>query len=293
MSLAVGPEHREHTLTTADGARLRVLSWVPREPRARVIVLHGYGDHAGRYHALLARLAEADIAATAFDFRGHGLSSGPRGFVRAVSSYVDDLEAVFAEEPARANCPEFLFAHSFGAVVALSYLLERQARALAGLILTAPYFRLALQPSRWQLLQARLGGVLLPTLRVKTPLRPEQLSRDPEVLRTLRADSLPHRCVTPAWFNATRAAQAALPQRWSAVRVPLLVIRGDADPIADPTAAREFFDAAASEDKTFISLERGLHEPLNDLERERVLDLVVRFMVERLPSDAAALARRD
>src|SRR5262249_55037861 len=139
--------HDEGFLTAKDGLRLFWQSDSPATPRAHVAMVHGYGDHSGRYNGLRAHLAESGFAAHGFDYRGHGRADGRRGHVVRFTQHGDDLVRFWTRVRERAGpLPTFLFGHSHGGLVAIHFPLERRPEGLRGLILSAPFLGFAFEP---------------------------------------------------------------------------------------------------------------------------------------------------
>src|SRR5262249_54855400 len=158
------------------------------QSKSVVGVVHGYGDHSGRYARVMEHLAQDGNAVLAFDYRGHGRAEGRRGHCSRWSEFVDDL-GVFWErvQQLAAGKPAFLLAHSHGALMATHFAAGHPA-GLRGLVLGSPYYRLALQPPALKVLGARMVGTVIPWLPVSTGITSAMLSRDLEWQRETDAD---------------------------------------------------------------------------------------------------------
>lgn len=276
--------HDEGFFNAKDNLRLFWESSYPGEPasaRAHVGIVHGYGDHCGRYRETAAALVREGFAAHAFDYRGHGQADGRRGYCEAFSDYVDDLELFWGRvQEAAAGKKAFLLAHSHGALVAL-HLLRRGPAGLSGLLLSAPYLRLAFKPPALKVLGAQLVGAFLPWLPVKNELTSKDLTRDPEQQRRVDQDPLYNRAVTPRWFNESNRAQEEALARGPELTLPVLFLCGAADPVASTPVSRGFFQTVASADKRFQEYPGMLHEPLHELGREEVWKEISSWISER------------
>lgn len=268
-----------------DGLRLFHRSIVPDAPRAAVAVVHGYGDHSGRYVHVMEHLAEAGFAAHAVDYRGHGQAGGRRGAVHEFREFLDDLSTFLTRVRQQSpGLPLFVLGHSHGGLMSALLFSSEGAPAVDGLLLSSPYFRLRLAPPRLQLLLAQTVGKVLPTLPTRNPLTEDMLTRDEAVKRETAADPLYHHVVTPRWFTESNAAQERVMQQAGRLAVPLLVIQGAEDPIAHPEGAQAYVDAAGSADKKLVSYPGMLHETLNEIGREEPLGEIVRWIEARLPA---------
>ncbi len=261
-----------HHLTTADGTRLALFDWpLPpgQPPRARVLIVHGLGEHAGRYAELAAELNAWGHAVRAYDQRGHGQSGGARGAAPQPHTLLHDLAEVLdhtrTSEPDR---PVVLLGHSLGGAVAARFV-SLGLRPVNGLVLSSP----ALDPGmsgfqRWLL--AWLPKVA-PQLRVGNGLKLRYLSRNPAVAPAYRRDPLVHNRigVALARFLAEdgEATLAAAPG-WV---VPTLLLYAGADRLVNPDGSRRFAAAAPPKVVTTAAFEAMYHEVFHEPERAQVL----------------------
>lgn len=273
------PELSEAYFPSKDGLQLYLASMVPAAPKAVVLVLHGYADHALRYRHVMEALAAGGYAVHALDYRGHGRAGGRRGYVGRYDEYLDDLRTAIARVKAQhPDKPLFLFGHSHGALVACTLLTLPDAPEVAGVVLTSPYFRLRLVPSWFQLFQAKVVGRLIPIITVKNPMTTAMLTHDLEMQKWSDADPLRHHVVTPKWFTESTTAQEALFHNAFRFKVPLLAMQGGDDPVANPSGAQEFVAAAGSADKHLTSYPGMLHEILNEVERAKPIAEAVAWL---------------
>lgn len=274
----------EEYFTARDGERLFHLALEPADPRAVVVVVHGYGDHAGRYRHVMEFFASKGLAAHALDYRGHGRAGGKRAYVERFELYCRDIADFVARVKARhPGSPVFLVGHSNGALASLSMVLSSERPdGLAGVVISAPYLRLAIQPSFFQLLQAKVGNKLAPSLAIKSPLSPDMLTNDRAMVEATINDPLYLRVVTARWYNEAMAAQTEVLDRAGSFDLPLLVLVPEGDAVAHPKGARDFFEAAGSADKKLLSYPGLFHELFNETERQKVLDDVMTWLEPRL-----------
>lgn len=273
---------RSGSFKGAGGVTLHTLRWNPSErARGLVVLAHGYGEHAGRYDALANLLAGHGLAVRAIDFAGHGKSGGRRGEVSDLGALVSDLGA-FVEE-VRADMPDLrcgLLGHSAGGAVA-AVLLSRQQSLVDALVLSAPYLLHGEPvPARRLRLVRRLAGIF-PRLGVDR-VDPAKLSRLPTEVEAYRKDPLVFhgKATARTVLELFRGGEAIdLAPR---LTVPLLVLHGSEDRIADPAASGELARRAGSKDVTFELVAGGYHELLNDLEQKRIRERICDWLVARL-----------
>lgn len=268
--------HSSQQFAAGDGLRLTRQAWRPDEGTIAVLaLLHGYGEHGGRYRELAAELAEHGLAVHVYDLRGHGLSGGRRGHISRFSDYLNDtavyLDAVRGDDP---GLPLFLLGHSMGGLIAASFVEQRPA-GFAGLVLSAPFLRLALEVPPLRIHAARIISVVAPTFDVGNTLDAAGLSHDEAVVAAYRIDPLNHFKATARWAAEVLVAQRAALAAARDIALPLLVMYGSADPVADPAAAHELFAAASAADKSEHVYPAYYHEIFNETGREApVADLL-------------------
>jgi alpha-beta hydrolase superfamily lysophospholipase len=289
MSIPIFPgpdqaEHREGFLHARDGLRLYWQRYKPRSPRATVVVLHGGGDHSGRYPALVSALVRNGFEAALVDLRGHGQSDGRRWHIDAFGDYVADFE-VFQEHlrAEQTGRPRFVVGHSQGALVAALWGLGRE-REVAGFVLSSPYFGLALRPPLIKVLAARVVGRVVPWLPVATGIDFADLTSDEELQGWTARDHLYGRTTTPRWFVESKRAQEEILRRAGEFRAPLRVLAAGADRIADLGATRRFVEEAGSADKRLTVYEGLRHELFNERERARPIGDAIAWLSEHAPA---------
>lgn len=280
---APGPGPQPFHLAADDGVELVGESLAPAgPPRAHVLLVHGFAEHSRRYDVLAGELAGAGVAVHRFDLRGHGESGGRRGHVERFADYRGDLERVAAAVlPAKAGDgpPAVLLGHSLGGLIALDAVLARPG-CFRGLALSSPFLAPAFRLPPFARTFAGAAARLAPGADFEAGIDPEGLSRDPEVVRRYREDPLVLRRLTAAWLRAVLDAQEAILERAGELRLPVLLLLGDADPIADPGRGRELFERLGSPEKRLRVYPGFRHEVFNELGRERVVADLFQWLEE-------------
>jgi alpha-beta hydrolase superfamily lysophospholipase len=282
-----GPElasHQEGFLHARDHLRLFWQRYVPRAPsRGTVVVLHGGGDHSGRYPALVTALVRAGFDAALVDLRGHGQSDGRRWHVDRWDEYLSDFDVFFETLRAAAPAhPRFVVAHSQGALVAALWGMGRE-RDVAGFVLSSPFFGFAIRPPLAKVLGARIVGSFVPWLPVATGIAFDALTSDEELQGWTARDHLYGRSTTPRWFVEAKRAHAEALRRAGEFKGRLLVLAAGADPVADLAATRAFVDAAGSGEKRLIVYEGFRHEIFNERDRARPIGEAVEWLSHHAP----------
>ncbi len=186
-------KHDEFSWLEHDGMETYSQCWEPEmEPRASVCLIHGLGEHSGRYTYMAKRLTDAGFAVLGFDLRGHGKSAGRRGSISSENILLDQISRLLEEARRRySKKPSFLYGHSLGGLLALFYPLKLQP-TLTGVIATGPALRSPLQDQTLKVASAKILGAILPDVLIASGLDVSDLSRDPEVIRKYTNDPLVH-----------------------------------------------------------------------------------------------------
>jgi len=277
------PAGSDVAFPSLDGTVIQGRYWAHAHPRGGLVISHGMGEHSGSYQRTAEPLVKSlGIDILAFDYRGSGRSPGKRGVVRDYSEMSLDLEAATRWAAIeRPGLPIFLLGHSNGGMVAIRTVLDRDL-GLSGLILSNPSLRLLARVPAWKLLTAQILKRLAPQITLTTGLTNEQLTQDPEVMAEIDADTLRHNRISPPLYFGMLEAGRMGQERSSEIKIPTLLILGGSDPVIDSETGRKFFDDLGSEDKTLKFYPEMRHEPLNDADRQMVLDDLVNWLEPRL-----------
>jgi alpha-beta hydrolase superfamily lysophospholipase len=260
----------EETITTTDGLRLYVRRREVENARGEVVIVHGFGEHSGRYGPLTDHLINHSYTVTAYDHRGHGLSDGLPGHVENFSEYEDDLHKIISYVRARSKSRNLhLIGHSMGGLVTLRYVAKKGGEVSAA-ILSAPLIAVAVPVPAYKLYIARLSARLVPHFRLDNGIKTEHLSRDPEVGKAYATDPLVNRKVSARWFTeATRAMDEV--KEWAAqISLPVLVMHGTEDKLASAEATKRLFEKIGSKDKELIIYPGFYHELFNEPEKREL-----------------------
>lgn len=255
-------------------------SWCSPNPRAILVLVHGLGEHCGRYGNLIKRLEDEGVSFFALDHRGHGRSLGARGHLDSFNDYVQDLhllvEKVRLENP---DLPIIMLGHSLGGLIAGHYALT-YPQNLQGLILSAAaVIQKKPIPSGMQKV-LRAVSKAAPRLAVSNGLDVKHLSQDKSVCKAYIDDPLVHDRITIKWGVEFMEHQKILLKRASELRMPLFIIHGTGDNIVDYRGSQQIFSAAGSPDKELHLFEGLYHETMNERlpERDQVLDTAAEWV---------------
>jgi alpha-beta hydrolase superfamily lysophospholipase len=278
------PKHDEGRVVRSDQSPpLYFYATTPPGPlRAVVGVLHGYADYGQRYAHVMDAWAERGIASVAIDLRGHGRAEGRRGYCARFDEYLTDASELRRLLGERApGVPALLFGHSFGGLVAASYVL-RDPWSWRGLALSSPYFASVIKVPPLKLAAGKLASRIWPTLSLPSGLQGADVTRDLVRARAYDHDRLVFQKANARWFTETEKAQAAALARAPSLQVPLFIIAaGSKDRLADVAGSRAFAATAGGQDKTLDVREGSFHEVLSDPDWRVPADAVADWLLAR------------
>ena len=252
-----------------------VRTWPPPDdPWATLLIVHGLGEHSGRYERVGAQLSEAGIAVRSFDLMGFGASDGRRAFAESVGVYLDEIEEELANSR-RADVPAALLGHSMGGLLAYRYAMSPAPQPDA-LVLSSPAFD-STDPAVKKLVAPWVAKVA-PRLAAPNSIKAEQLSRDPAVGEAYFADPLVHTKMTTALGTALLAAIAAS-SGFPAPSVPTYVYHGAADTIVPPQSSVALGERDNVTRRLYANLR---HETMNEPEGAQVVADVIAWLREIL-----------
>lgn len=268
-----------------DGTRLLRRRWLPptgTATRARLLVVHGLGEHLGRYEEAGAFFAERGFATSGCDLRGCGLSDGRRGHVRRWTDFHQDLDAC---APA---APFAVLAHSMGGLVALDWVRARfQAPAAESLpfalVLSGPLLDVAVPIAAWKKSVAGILSRWAPGLRMRSGVPLPLLCTDSAVVAAFERDPLRDPKSTPRWYVEMQRARARVLDALPAMRVPAQFHLAGDERIVSAEAVQAGFDNWGGP-KELVRWPRGRHEILHEPFRQEVLARMADFLLRHSPA---------
>ena len=253
----------------------------PQEIKGVVVLVHGFGEHSGRYKPnVIPSLVSSSLAVVTFDNVGHGKSTGKRGHCPSFEALLDILnEAIEKAVEVYPNLPIFLYGHSMGGNLVLNYAMRRKTK-VRGIVATSPYLRLAFQPPKWKMFLGKFMLKIMPSITLPSGLDPKGISRIPEEVEKYKNDPLVHDQVSPMFsFPIMDAGEWAI-EYTSKLSIETLLTHGTADQIIDHKATQEFHQN--SNNTTLKLYEGGFHELHYDLCSDEMLTAITSWLKERL-----------
>lgn len=276
-------KHDEFKFKTFDGLQLFGQSWQPEsQPQAVICLVHGLGEHSGRYTHVAAQITQAGYTLISFDLRGHGKSEGPRGHTPSYEALMQDISSLLEVANKQfPQLPSFLYGHSLGGNLVLNYVLRYKPQ-LKGVIVTDPWLCLAFKPSASKIILGKIANKIYPSFSQSSGLDTKALSHDSEVVHAYENDPLVHDHISARMFiGIYQSGQWALEHALE-FPLPLLLMHGGADKIISIEASKEF--ANKIPEKCTFKIWDGLyHEIHNEPEKEEVF----KFLIDWLDKEVA------
>jgi len=271
--------HKEGHFKGARDSKLYYQMWKPEgKIKAGIIIVHGLGEHSGRYDNVVNHLVPRGYALYGFDLIGHGKSDGEREFVKGFEDYTDSLKTYLAlVKEWLPDKPVFLLGHSMGGLIATSYLLDH-SDAIRGAIISASTVTVPDNFNQGILFAAKILSKLIPKMGLMQ-LDANDISRDPEVVRVYLEDPLVFNGKTPVRLMAEMLkAMIRVNEKISQISTPFIYVAGGADKLALPMRAKAIYERTKSKDKTMKIYDGLHHEVFNEPEHAQVLQDVANWL---------------
>ncbi len=276
--------HIEFTRQSPDKLQFYFQGWEPEtSTRAVVCLVHGLGEHTGRYAHVAAALNEAGYAVLGCDLRGHGKSGGPRGHTPSYDTLMDDTGRLLDEAAERySGKPRFLYGHSLGGNLVLNYTLKRKPQ-LAGVVATSPLIRTTNPAPAVKITLGKLMYKLQPGMTMANGIPLDSLAHDPEIGRAYANDPLVHNKISARLaLDMLQAGEWALAHA-AEFPLPLLLVHGSADEITSAAATQEFAGKVRG-DCTLKIWDGFYHETHNEPEKAEVLGFMIDWLRSHTPA---------
>jgi alpha-beta hydrolase superfamily lysophospholipase len=270
-------------LQTQDDLTLHGTIYAPMDPKALVVLIHGMGEHFGRYAHVAEFFTRNGYAFAGMDLRGHGRSQGKRGHTPSYEYLMNDIELLISTiQVDFPELPLFIYGHSMGGNLVLNALIRRSLPITAAVI-SAPYLKLAFEPPKWKTVLGKISAKWWPELTQPTGLDTEALSRDSNVILAYNNDLLVHDKITSSFFVNVHFAGPYVLEHAVNIKVPLLLMHGTKDRLTSPRATQELHKRIP--ERSELKLWEGFyHELHNEPEQEELLSFVTEWLEKHLKS---------
>ncbi|MBA3647940.1 MAG: alpha/beta hydrolase [Chitinophagales bacterium] len=278
-------KHSELSWTASNGKKIFAQYWKPDTPPiALVCMVHGFGEHSGRYAHVAKFFSDNGIAMVAYDMIGHGKSEGKRGHTPSYDFLIDQVDDLLKQADKNfKNIPRFLYGHSLGANIALNYLLRRnyQERNIKGIIISSPWFRLPFDPPTFQVILGKIMMKIWPSFTQSSKIDTKSISSDPSEVKKYEEDPLIHDKISPMLFFPAIDAGIFAQEQSHKIHLPMLHFHGSKDRLTSHEASIAF-SKNEKYDYSFRLFEGGFHEMHNELNKDEVMNLIVNWIKNHL-----------
>ncbi|MBN1536818.1 MAG: lysophospholipase [Anaerolineales bacterium] len=273
-------EHFEKSFSSRDNLQLFVQGWEITNQKAVVYMVHGLGEHSGRYNHLASALNNAGYSLIAFDLRGHGHSQGQRGHSPSIDHILDDIDLFAGLVSERyPDTPRFLYGHSLGGMLAINHCI-RSNPPLLGAVFSAPGLRSSLQDQKMKVFLSKMGGMLFPNVKLKSGLDPKALSHDAGVVKAYIDDPLVHDDISFGLARSMLEGISRVFDQASNITMPILVMHGSDDSLVFPSGSQDFCRLVKA--NCTLKIWDGLyHEIHNEFEKDMIFEYMIDWIDER------------
>lgn len=254
--------------------------WKPEKTKAIVVLIHGMGEHSGRYIHVAKKLTDNNFGVISFDHFGHGKTTGKRGHnpsfdavLESISKLIDKAKDIFG------NKKIFLYGHSMGGNAVINYTL-RKKHNLQGVIATSPFLKLAFQPPKWKISLGKIMQKIAPSITLGNELDPNDISRDSNEVNKYINDPLVHDKISPNFSLTFIDSGEWAINNASLLKTPMLLLHGIDDKIIDYRGTEAFAENANN--TTLKLYENGYHELHNDLCKDEMLQNIVDWILQQV-----------
>lgn len=273
--------HKETQWNSSDGIQFYSQSWSVEKPKAVICLVHGMGEHSGRYAHVAKFFNENGYSMIAYDQRGHGKSGGKRGHTPSYDLLMEDITLLLKQaDSLYPGIPKFLYGHSMGGNLVLNYALRKKPD-VAGIISSSPWLKLAFEPPAFQVKLAKVVNGIFPAFTQSSKLDVTAISRDAAIVNAYKNDKLVHDKISSNMFLSVHQSGLWALEHAQEFSLPLLLFHGTADRLTSYKASHEFSQKVKS-DITFKLWEGLYHEPHNEPEKQEVFVLIKEWMERTL-----------
>ena len=265
---------------SGDGVKIAYRAWPRPGAAITFAVVHGLGEHAGRYERFARGMEKHGMGTFAVDLRGHGKSPGQRGHVDSWSQWTDDVSAFVSHVESVAGGEVVPLGHSFGGAAMLSTVLAGKVPRSKRFVVSSAALKVKVEVPAWKIKLGTATSKLIPRLSLDNEVDPKLLSRLPEVVEAYRADPLVHSKISSRLYTEWLAATKHILDHAGEIKIPFLILAGTDDGLIDPAGSQELHDRAPVESELRL-LEGRYHEPFNDRDNEEVFTLITNWLAKR------------
>ena len=269
-------QHFENIISNKKNIFIR--SWPSNnDPTYNIIIIHGLGEHSGRYKEFASFFIKKNIGVFSFDLIGHGKSDGLKGHISNIKDFTDSIEEVLIEVRKRfINTPIIIFGHSLGGCLALNYLIERKSKEISLAIISSAWIETEIQIPKYLLIIQRIIHTLFPKIRLSNRLDTKDLSKDIKIVDKYKNDPLVHDRISLNLLSEINKTIKKIKNKDYNIEIPVLIIHGKKDKIISYKGS-ELINKKINNSKLKL-YDNVYHEPHNDNERKEILEYYYDFI---------------
>ncbi|MBO8172908.1 MAG: alpha/beta hydrolase [Bacillaceae bacterium] len=255
--------------------------WPVSSAKASVLIVHGAGEHIGRYQWVISRLNEQGYTVYGGDLPGFGRSPGKKGHVDQFDVYTDQVNHWWQQMTEADSGPFYVLGHSMGGLITVAWLekCRDELTEPAGVILSSPALGTRVKVPFWKEALSKTLNRLVPGLRMDAGIKPEYVSRDVKVSDAYRDDPLVVKRLSVRWYREfLHTIEQVWLKRDQFPDVPLLVLQAEKDRLVDPEMSRTWVEALHIKDKQFHMMKAMYHEVLQDPDKEKVMNIILSWI---------------
>ena len=276
-------KHNENHFMNHLDQKIFFQSWLPEEdPVAAILIIHGLGEHSGRYMNVVNHFVPLGYAVYALDHPGHGKSEGTRVYIDQFDDFIQTVEILFYKiQKEQSGKKIVVLGHSMGGLIATHFIGKYQGQIAAG-VLSGPAVKIPDNTPGIVVAMGKILSKLLPKAGV-IDLDVEGISRDPKVVEAYQKDPLVNHGKTTARLGAELlSAMEKVPEIAANIKIPIIILQGSADRLVNPKGAQMLYDLIPHDDKVLKIFDGYYHEVFNEPEHKQVLAIVEKWLEEHL-----------
>ena len=258
--------------------KIFIRSWLPEQKAKKcILIVHGLGEHSGRYEVFGLRLTKKKSGIYSFDLPGHGNSDGRKGHIQKFYEFIDATEQVLIHiRRNNLECQIVLFGHSLGGLIALNFLIDRESREIESAIISSPWIKLAIEVPKYLLNIQRVFKNLFPSLSLNNRINPLDLSKDQKIINEYINDKNVHDRISIKLYSEVVDSIQLVKEKSEKIKIRTLIYHGKNDRLISYHGSEEINKKINNSELNILN--NVYHEPHNDIEKDLVFDKIYKFL---------------
>lgn len=268
----------ENYISLKHGNKIFIRSWLPKQNTKKcILVIHGLGEHSGRYEDFALKLIKKNIGIYSLDLPGHGKSDGKKGHIKKFSEFLNATEqSLIHIRRNHLDCPIILFGHSLGGLIALNFLIDRESREIESAIISSPWIKLAIEVPKYLLNIQKVFKNIFPSLTLNNRINPSDLSKDQIIINKYINDRQVHDRISLKLYSEVMDSIKVVKEKSNKIKIKTLIYHGKNDRLISYLGSDEISKKISNTE--FYLLNNVFHEPHNDIEKDLVFNKIYKFL---------------